>query len=183
MCENIVCKYWNRNVLEKLNEKGMYEQISFPEDVDFSVVDQDRFVDLMKKTTKMSLYYSFNNEKFDAILKEFGSNARVSSLTELEINCNNDHYQTLLNDHLWDRNSMIQCNLLFERLRPSCITLEANKGEVWYIASDKKGFFFTLKFVIHFDILTHKSFKQMETEINRLESKLTAMFESLNNMK
>ena len=106
MCDIIVCKYLNRNVLDRLNEKGLYEQILFTDNVDYSVVDQDRFVELMKKTSKMSLYYSFNNEKFDDILKKFGSNARMSNLTKLEINCNTDQYETLLNDYFWDQNSM-----------------------------------------------------------------------------
>ena len=47
MCDIIVCKYLNRNVLDRLNEKGLYEQISFTDNVDYSVVDQDRFVELM----------------------------------------------------------------------------------------------------------------------------------------
>ena len=181
MCDIIVCKYLNRNVLDRLNEKGLYEQISFTDDVDYSVVDQDRFVELMKKTSKMSLYYSFNNEKFDDILKKFGSNARMSNLTELEINCNTDQYETLLNDHFWDRNSLIQCKLFSERVRLLCTSFDVNTGEICYITSDNKNFVFTLKFLIHFDTLCHQSFNQLENKIDRLENKLTVMFKSLNN--
>ena len=76
-------------------------------------------------------------------------------MTELEIHCNYHQYQILLNDHFWDKNSMIECNLYFERIRLVCQNLEKKKGELVSLASDSEDFVFNLRFVIHFDSFPH----------------------------
>ena len=172
-CDFIHCNYLNRVVLARLSEKYTFDQILFTENVDFSLVDQDSFVDIMKRTSKMCLYYSFNNEEFDYILRQFGSNARESSLTELEIHCNYHQYQILMNDHFWDQNLRTECNLYFERIRLVCQNLEKKKGELVFLVSDSKDFVFNLSFVIHFDSFPHKK-KKWKEEVYGLAIKLNS---------